>query len=114
VPVSDSVAFFQQDLRELERKTVALFGLDVSEAQTPIELLDGFIGEGYAIPYPAAIDTVRLVARKEGIGLDPTYTAKAMTGTIDTIRKGGVRRDAVPVFIHTGGIFGLMAKRELF
>ncbi len=114
VPVSDSVAFFQQDLRELERKTVALFGLDVSEAQTPIELLDGFIGEGYAIPYPAAIDTARLVARKEGIGLDPTYTAKAMTGTIDTIRKGGVRRDAVPVFIHTGGIFGLMAKRELF
>jgi D-cysteine desulfhydrase len=114
VPVSDSVAFFQQDLRELERKTVALFGLDVTEAQTPIELIDGFIGDGYAIPYPAAIDTIRLVARKEGIGLDPTYTAKAMTGTIATIKSGGVRPDAVPLFIHTGGIFGLMAKRELF
>jgi D-cysteine desulfhydrase len=114
VPVSDSVAFFQKDLRELERKTVAIFGLDVTEAQTPIELIDGFIGEGYAIPYPEAIDTIRLVARKEGIGLDPTYTAKAMTGTIDTIRKGGVRPDAIPLFIHTGGIFGLMANRELF
>ncbi|MGB7160996.1 MAG: D-cysteine desulfhydrase family protein [Tepidisphaeraceae bacterium] len=114
VPVSDSVAFFQQDLRELERKTVALFGLDVTEAQTPIELIDGFIGEGYAIPYPAAIDTIRLVARKEGIGLDPTYTAKGMTGTIETIKGGGVRPGAVPVFIHTGGLFGLMAKRELF
>ena len=33
---------------------------------------------------------------------------------IDTIRKGGIRPDAVPLFIHTGGIFGLMAKRELF
>lgn len=114
VPVSDSVAFFQQDLRELERKTVALFGLDVTEAQTPIELIDGFIGEGYAIPYPAAIETIRLVARKEGIGLDPTYTAKAMTGVIETIRKGAVRPEATPLFIHTGGIFGLMAKRELF
>jgi D-cysteine desulfhydrase len=114
VPVSDSVAFFQQDLRELERKTVALFGLDVTEAQTPIELIDGFIGEGYAIPYPAAIETIRLVARKEGIGLDPTYTAKAMTGTIEAIKGGGVRPGAVPVFIHTGGLFGLMAKRDLF
>lgn len=114
VPVSDSVAFFQQDLRELERKTVALFGLDVTEAQTPIELIDGFIGEGYAIPYPAAVETIRLVARKEGIALDPTYTAKAMTGTIDAIRKGRMRPDAVPVFIHTGGIFGLMANRDLF
>ncbi len=114
VPVSDSVEFFQQDLRELERKTVALFGLDVTEAQTPIELIDGFIGDGYAIPYPAAIETTRLVARKEGIGLDPTYTAKGMTGMIDAIRKGSLRPDAVPLFIHTGGIFGLMAKRELF
>jgi D-cysteine desulfhydrase len=114
VPVSDSVEFFKQDLRELERKTVALFGLDVTEAQTPIELIDGFIGEGYAIPYPEAIETIRLVARKEGIGLDPTYTAKAMTGTLATIKNGGVRPDATPLFIHTGGIFGLMAKRELF
>lgn len=114
VPVSDSVFFFQQDLRELERKTVAVFGLDVTETQTPIELIDGFIGEGYAVPYPAAIETIRLVARKEGIGLDPTYTAKAMTGTIDTIRKGAMRPDAIPLFLHTGGVFGLMAKRELF
>ncbi len=114
VPVSDSVEFFQQNLRELERKTVALFGLDVTEAQTPIKLIDGFIGEGYAISYPAAIETIRLVARQEGIGLDPTYTAKAMTGAIDTIGKGGVRPDATPLFLHTGGIFGLLAKRELF
>ncbi len=114
IPVSDSVEFFRKDLRELERKTVAIFGLDVTEAQTPIELIDGYIGEGYAIPYPAAIDTIRRVARKEGIALDPTYTAKAMCGTIETIGKGGARPGAVPVFIHTGGIFGLMAKRNLF
>jgi D-cysteine desulfhydrase len=114
VPVSDSVAYFQENLRELERKTVAVFGLDVTEAQTPIELIDGFIGDGYAIPYPAALDTIRLLARREGIVLDPTYTAKAMTGMIATLRAGGVRPNALPLFIHTGGIFGLMAKRELF
>jgi D-cysteine desulfhydrase len=114
VPVSDSIEYFNENLRELERKTVALFGLDVTEAQTPIELIDGYIGEGYAIPYPQAVETIRLVARKEGIGLDPTYTAKGMTGTIATIKNGGVRHGATPLFVHTGGIFGLMANRELF
>jgi D-cysteine desulfhydrase len=114
VPVSDSVAFFQRDLRELERKTVASYGLEVGEADTPIHLIDGFIGEGYAIPYPAAIETTRLLARREGILLDPTYTAKGMTGMLETIRAGGVRPGAVPVFVHTGGAFGLLARRDLF
>src|SRR3954471_3603874 len=75
VPVSDSVAYFQKELRELERETNQLFDLGLSESDTPIDLIDGFIGEGYAIPYPAAIDMLKLLARKEGILLDPTYTA---------------------------------------
>src|SRR5687767_1644804 len=45
IPVSDSLDFFRNDLRDLERRTVAEYALDLSEAQTPIELLDGFIGE---------------------------------------------------------------------
>ncbi|HEV8604034.1 MAG TPA: D-cysteine desulfhydrase family protein [Tepidisphaeraceae bacterium] len=114
VPVSDSVEFFRKDLRELERRTVAEYQLDLNEDQTPIELIDGFIGEGYAVPYPAALDTVRLLARLEGVLFDPTYTAKAMTGMIATIRAGGVRKGALPVFVHTGGIFGLLARRDLF
>ncbi len=114
VPVSDSVDFFKKDLRDLERRTVAEYGLELKEAQTPIELIDGFIGEGYALPYPAALETVRLLARLEGVLFDPTYTAKAMTGMIATIRAGGVRKGALPVFVHTGGIFGLLARRDLF
>jgi D-cysteine desulfhydrase len=114
IPVSDSLAYFQKDVRELERKTVNAFSLGVDESQTPIELIDGFIGEGYAIPYPQAIETTRSVARLEGIPLDPTYTSKAMTGFIETIRCGGIRPGAIPLFIHTGGVFGLMARRDLF
>jgi D-cysteine desulfhydrase len=114
IPVSDSVEFFKKDLRELERRTVAEYELNLTEEQTPIELIDGFIGEGYAVPYPAALETVRLLARLEGVLFDPTYTAKAMTGAIATIRSGGARKDALPLFVHTGGIFGLLARRELF
>ncbi len=114
VPVSDSVAELSGQVRELERRTVEAYGLGLSEKDTPIEMIDGFIGEGYAIPYAQAIETVRLLARTEGLLLDPTYTAKAMTGVLATIRNGGVRRGATPVFIHTGGAFGLMARRDLF
>jgi D-cysteine desulfhydrase len=114
VPVSDSLDYFRKELRDLTRQTIGDFRLDVSESQLPIELIDGFIGEGYAIPYPQAVETIKLLARTEGILLDPTYTSKAMTGTIAAIRGGQVRPGAIPVFIHTGGAFGLMARRDLF
>lgn len=114
IPVSDSIAYFQKELRDLERATNEKFNLGLNESDTPIDLIDGFIGEGYAIPYPAAVETLKLVARSEGILLDPTYTAKGFTGMIETIRTGGVRPGAVPVFIHTGGAFGLMSRRDLF
>lgn len=113
VPVSDSVPYFQKHLQALLRETVEAFGLEVQLEQTRLELVDGFIGEGYAIPYPAAVETIRLLARTEGILLDPSYTAKAMTGMLAQIRSGGLRPDAVPVFLHTGGAFGLFARRDL-
>ncbi len=112
VPVSDSVEYFQQSLRELERATVEQFKLDLSPEQTPIELVDGFIGEGYAIPYPEAVDTIRLLGRTEGIVLDPSYTSKGMTGMLATVKEQPAER--LPVYIHTGGSFGLFARRDLF
>jgi D-cysteine desulfhydrase len=114
VPVSDSIPYFQKDVRDLIANTAEEFGLGVSEAQTPLEFIDGYIGDGYAIPYPAAIETIKTVARTEGICLDPTYTGKAMTGFVETIKNGGLRPGAVPLFVHTGGVFGLLARRDLF
>jgi D-cysteine desulfhydrase len=114
VPISDDVAYFQRDLRRLERETTAEFGLEIEEEQTPINLIDGYVGEGYAIPYPAAIEAITLLGRTEGLLFDPVYTGKAMAGMLGTIRNGGVRPGAVPVFIHTGGAFGLLARRDLF
>ena len=64
VPVSDSVEYFQRELRQLERATNETFHLGLSESDTPIELIDGFIGEGYAIPYPRAIETTKLLAQR--------------------------------------------------
>lgn len=111
VPVSDSIDYFHQSLRELERATVEQFQLDLTVEQTPIDLIDGFIGEGYAIPYPAAVETISLLGRAEGLVLDPSYTSKGVTGMLATIKQQPPER--IPVYIHTGGSFGLFARRDL-
>lgn len=113
IPVSDSVDYFQREVRFLMVQTIDLYSLGLAADQTPIELLDGYIGEGYAIPYPAVVDTIKVAATQAGLILDPTYTGKAMHGMLDTLRKGGGRREATPIFVHTGGAFGLMARRDL-
>ncbi len=64
---------------------------------------DAFIGEGYGIITPESIETIKLLARLEGIFLCPVYTAKAMTGLISYIQSGKIGKDETVVFIHTGG-----------
>ena len=48
-----------------------------------------------------------MLARLEGILLDPVYSGKGMAGLIDLIRKGVYRRGQNVVFVHTGGSAGL-------
>jgi D-cysteine desulfhydrase len=114
VPVSDSVEYFRTELRDLTTRTVEQFNLRIPESRLPIELLDGFIGRGYAVATEEGTAAMWLAGRREGIALDPTYMAKGFAGFLHAIQSGHVRKDAVPLFIHTGGVFGLMARRDLF
>jgi len=77
-----------------------------------IHILDEYVGPGYGRPTEAMVEAVHLVARTEGILLDPVYTGKAMAGLIDRIRSGGFREDEVVVFLHTGGVPGLFADEQ--
>ena len=78
-------------------------------ADRPIDVDDRFVGEGYGIPSAASTGALELVARTEGIVLDPVYTAKAMAGLLARIRAGEFRKDETIVFWHTGGVPGLFA-----
>jgi D-cysteine desulfhydrase family pyridoxal phosphate-dependent enzyme len=66
-----------------------------------------FIGEGYGIPTRECIETIALLARTEGILLDPCYTGKAMAGLIAHVRAGELKPAETVVFLHTGGAPGL-------
>ena len=61
---------------------------------------------------PAGREAMDLLARTEGILLDPVYTAKAMAGLIDDVRHGRVAPGAALVFVHTGGTPAVFAYRD--
>ena len=60
-----------------------------------------------------ANDDIRLLARTEGIFLDPVYSGKAFHGMMEEIRKGNVPQGSTVVFLHTGGATALFAEPEI-
>jgi 1-aminocyclopropane-1-carboxylate deaminase/D-cysteine desulfhydrase-like pyridoxal-dependent ACC family enzyme len=74
-----------------------------------VDIDDGFVGPGYGVPSPASEEASQLLARREGIFLDPTYTAKAMAGLIAHVRRGTFRDDQTVLFWHTGGLPAIFA-----
>jgi len=90
-------------------EAASFLGLGSPPETTLFRIFDDYIGPGYGIPTAAMREAVLLVARAEGILLDPVYTGKAMAGLIDLIRKRRFRRDQSVVFLHSGGTPGLFA-----
>jgi 1-aminocyclopropane-1-carboxylate deaminase/D-cysteine desulfhydrase-like pyridoxal-dependent ACC family enzyme len=84
--------------------------LDVASCVLPEEIhnLDNYVGEGYG-PTPAAIDAIKVLARTEGVFLDPVYSGKAMAALFDLVRCGRVPAGEDLLFIHTGGCPALFA-----
>jgi 1-aminocyclopropane-1-carboxylate deaminase/D-cysteine desulfhydrase-like pyridoxal-dependent ACC family enzyme len=74
-----------------------------------IEVDDTQVGDGYGVPTDASTEAATLVARHEGIVLDPVYTAKAMAGLIARVRDGRFHADQTVLFWHTGGLPGFFA-----
>lgn len=114
VPVSDDVAHHRRVVSELCSEAVAALSLPLKFDAARLRFIDGYVGAGYAVPYAAAIDAIRLLAREEAIILDPVYTAKAFCGLLAGLRDGALGRERPVVFIHTGGIFSNFAWPELF
>jgi 1-aminocyclopropane-1-carboxylate deaminase/D-cysteine desulfhydrase-like pyridoxal-dependent ACC family enzyme len=70
-----------------------------------VDLTDAQLGAGYGTPTASAGAATALLARTEGILVDPIYTAKALAEVIARVRDG--RLDGSVVFWHAGGTPGL-------
>ncbi len=89
---------------------------DISTRVTEDDLFTNqeHIGQGYGMATPECIEAIGLVARCEGILLDPVYTAKAMACLIQHARAGELDPSSTVVFLHTGGAPALFAHAALF
>ena len=97
------------DIARIAGAAAARLDLDVRIAPADIENHDEYIGERYGVVSEAGREALRLVARTEGIILDPVYSAKAMAGLIDHARTGRIAPGQTVVFVHTGGTPALFA-----
>ena len=52
------------------------------------------------------------VARKTGLILDPVYSGKALYGVAQAVEQGRIAKNANVLFLHTGGLPGLLAQGE--
>ncbi|WP_428388976.1 D-cysteine desulfhydrase family protein [Mucisphaera sp.] len=71
---------------------------------------DSQVGQGYGIATEACLEAIGLVAKTEGVLLDPVYSGKAMAGLVADVRSGRLSVGERVVFIHTGGQASLDGK----
>jgi L-cysteate sulfo-lyase len=102
----------EANVHKLAEATAAKLGLKDGIARESVEANCDYVGAGYGIPTDGMAEAVMLLARTEGIFLDPVYSGKAMAGLIDLIRRGMFRVDENVVFVHTGGQVGLFAYKD--
>lgn len=77
-----------------------------------VNVLDDYHGGGYGFVSEAKIDAIQMVAKTEGVVLDPVYTAASMSALIDLVRKGRFTKDDVIVYLHSGGTAALFPYRS--
>ncbi len=117
INVCDDAAYFHAKIAEdidawLRRYPQQAKGLEFSSAD--INIIDGYVGEGYGKASQPVFDTIALLAKTEGAILDPVYTGKAFNGLLNEIKQGRFDVTDNIVFIHTGGIFGLFPFKASF
>lgn len=101
-----------EDVAKIANQTAEVLGLDVRVDASTIDVSDDYVGKDYGVPTPECMEAIALLARHEGILLDPNYSGKAMAGMIDDVRGGRYSADEAIVFVHTGGTPALFASRD--
>ncbi|MDI9222694.1 D-cysteine desulfhydrase [Pantoea sp. EA-12] len=99
----------EAQLPVVERIRTALAEQLEVQVHAPITLWDDYFAPRYGEPNEEGMEAVKLLARLEGIMLDPVYTGKAMAGLIDGIAQNRFRREGPLLFVHTGGSPALFA-----
>ena len=90
------------------QQPVSVIGIRGKAVAAPLIWLIHDSGEQHTVHAEGAA-AVQMMAKLEGLFLDPVYTGKAFAGLIALAREGAFRPDDSVLFVHTGGAGGLFA-----
>lgn len=96
--------FQESHILKLTRETAAYVGINSEVPEEYVTVFDDYVGDGYSLPTKEMADAVKLLARTEGIIIDPVYTGKAMSGLIGLVRNKYFNKNDNVLFVHTGGL----------
>ena len=115
VNVCDDQDYFVRLIGKICQNAISDYHLDIDFFRDDdVNIIDGYVGRGYALSRPEELSVICDLARTEGIFLDPVYTGKAFFGMIQELKRDPKCFGDRIIFIHTGGIFGLFPKaREI-
>lgn len=105
---------FKNAIHEILMESNNYLDVDIQFDKNEINIIDGYVGRGYALSTPVELKFISELAKLEGIILDPVYTGKGMYGLTEEIKKGRFKDFENILFIHTGGLFGLFPQKDLF
>jgi D-cysteine desulfhydrase len=81
--------------------------------ESAVHCVGGYWQPKYSVPNARMVEAVQMLARTEGIVLDPVYTGKVMAGLMGLSRSGEIRAGERVLFLHTGGLPGVHAYEDV-
>jgi D-cysteine desulfhydrase len=94
---------------DLALKTAERLGVTQQIPRSAVVSFGGYWQPKYSVPNKKMVAAVNLMAKTEGILLDPVYTGKAVAGLIGLSRNGYFKKGENLLFVHPGGSPGLFA-----
>lgn len=89
---------------EIVNKGKEMLQINESFEYSSIKLIKDYDKSGYGVVTSSEFEAISLLARTEGILLDPVYTARSFFGMMDYLDKGLLPKKSNVLFWHTGGL----------
>lgn len=100
---------YEEEVAQIANDCAEYIGWNGRLTRDDIKVVYGYCGEGYGVVGELEREAIRLMARTEGIVLDPVYAGRAFGALIDLIRRRVFGKDETVLFWHTGGAPALFA-----
>lgn len=110
--------YHESRVLDFARRAAVLIGLDPLDiTMDDVRLDDRFVGSAYGVLDIETREALEMMAQKEGVLLDPVYTAKVLRGMMHHVQHGELvapsPRHINALFIHTGGQSALGAYADI-